>query len=332
MSRRRFAGAAIGLAMAALFVLPLCGSSYLLFIELQGLAGYSRTAKKVIFYSQEPLEFMQKPSLGFDYVQRFSGPAGDFAILTLQGRLGWNAKEGRTFEPQLYNAYLKFKFRNVDAWVGHDRPKFGLESFLDSHAALIQPLSMKGFGFDRDWGVGIGHDTAAGSWGVSATTGSGYGLRFRGNYFLSGRASFGVLDQDNFTAGFSLGAGKILEVMGYDTMSDQPVNFAMAALDVTTFRDNIEQRFEIMGGKRGGSGAFAGFYRLGVGLFEERRLKLELQPLVIIIGGSPRFELAGGMTFLASADWTVRNMVVYDAAAKDFRFVFQVYFYKGLRF
>ena len=31
-------------------------------------------------------------------------------------------------------------------------------------------------------------------------------------------------------------------------------------------------------------------------------------------------------------DWTVRTMAVYDSLMNDFRVVFQVYFYKGIRF
>ena len=111
------------------------------------------------------MEVMQKPSLGFDYVQRFSGATGDFAVLAVQGRLAWNQEGEKTFEPQLYNAYLKFKLTAADLWIGHNRPRFGLSSVLDSHGTLLQPLAMMGFGFDRDWGIGFDKDFAGGSAG-----------------------------------------------------------------------------------------------------------------------------------------------------------------------
>ncbi|MGD0784131.1 MAG: hypothetical protein ABSA30_14880, partial [Candidatus Aminicenantales bacterium] len=79
------------LLLAAGTAVRLRAQSYLFYLELQGIGGYSTAAGKVIYYSQEPLEAMQKPGLGFDYVQRFSGGSGDFAVLAVQGRLAWNA-------------------------------------------------------------------------------------------------------------------------------------------------------------------------------------------------------------------------------------------------
>jgi hypothetical protein len=321
-------GALLGLGGA----LPLRALNYLFFLELQGVAGYSTAARKVIAYSMDPFETMQKPGLGIDYVQRFSGRAGDFAVLSLQGRLVWNAEGEKTFEPQLYNAFLKFKTRPFDIWVGHDRPKFGLSSIVDNHASLLQFLNMMGFGFDRDWGVGIEKDTSRGQFGLSLTTGSGMALKMKGNYFLSGRLGFGVLNEDNITAGLSLGYGKLRDVAGYEALSDNLIDFAMAALDVTWLKDNFENRIELMGGKRAGLATLAAVWRFGVGFLEENRLKLEFQPTAILTTESKRFEFAGGLTFLAHPDWTLRTMVSYDFHMQDTRVVFQIYFYKGIRF
>jgi len=176
------------LTLAAGAALPLKAQSYLFYLELQGVGGYSTAAKKLVYYSQEQLEVMQKPSLGFDYIQRFSGESGDFAILAVQGRLAWNAAEGKTLEPQLYNAYLKFKLKPFDLWIGHERPSFGLASVLDSHGLLLQPLDMRGYGFDRDWGVGAQRDYRWGSAAASLTAGSGMPLYFKGNYLAAGPA------------------------------------------------------------------------------------------------------------------------------------------------
>ncbi|MCX6566168.1 MAG: hypothetical protein NTW38_07055 [Candidatus Aminicenantes bacterium] len=324
----------VGLIAAACsggFGPSLFASGRLLFFEIQGVAGYSGSAGKIIAYSQAAMESMQKPGIGFDLVQRFSGAGGDRAILAVQGRVVWNAGGEKPLEPQIYNAYLKFKARPFDFWVGHNRPEFGLAAVLDSHALLLQPLAMSGFGFDRDWGIGLERDTSGGAWGVSLTSGSGMTPRFRGNYFLSGRAAFGVLTEDNYSAGVSFGAGHVLDVMGIHLMSADPAGFAMAAADVTWLRNNIENRVELMAGKRAGMGAYAGLWRIGLGLGEESRFKLELQPALVRMNGATRFELSAGMTFLAHPDWTIRAMAAGDTESRSARFIVQVYFYKGIR-
>ena len=44
-------------------------ADHLLYFEAQGIAGYSSELNKAIFYSMNPDAEMQKPSLGFDYIQ-----------------------------------------------------------------------------------------------------------------------------------------------------------------------------------------------------------------------------------------------------------------------
>ncbi len=329
MSKKVFLLALLTLGAAAA---PLFASSYLFFFEAQGIAGYSSAAKKAVFYSMNLMETMQKPSLGFDYVQRFSGEAGDVAILAVQGRLAFNSEGDKTIEPQLYNAFLKFKTRAADIWIGHNRPKFGLSSYFDSHAQLLQPLAMNGFGFDRDWGVGVERDTAWGNAGLSLTTGSGMPLHFNGNFFLAARVSKGVLNRENYNIGFSAGYGKILDVMGYHLMSDEPMESALAGLDATWLWNNVENRIELIGGKKSGQDAYALFWRAGVNLLEEGRLKLEVQPVVFRTMGMTQVQFAVGATYLAHPDWTLRIMYMYDREIKDSRIIFQVYYYKGIRF
>ncbi len=330
MFKRTAAAVLAAAAFAAAGPTLLSASQYLLSFELQGLAGYSGAAKKAIFYSHDPMEAMQKPGLGFDYVQRFSGASGDIAVLAVQGRLAWNAEGDPRLEPQLYNAYLKFKTRAFDLWLGHNRPRFGLASVLDSHALLLQPLSMAGFGFDRDWGAGFERDTAKGTWGLSLTTGSGMGLRLRGNYFLAGRVSRGILGQDNLSVGFSLGGGRVLDVMGYHLIHEDPVGLALAALDVTWLLNNVEHRLEIAGGRRGETGTAAILWRAGWGFLEENRLKLEIQPSLIRAAGKTKLELAAGASLILHPDWTLRTMAAYDSEIRSVRAVVQIYFLKGI--
>jgi hypothetical protein len=164
------------------------------------------------------------------------------------------------------------------------------------------------------------------------TTGSGMDLRFRGNYFIAARLGLGVLNTDNFAAGFSVGYGKILDIMGYQILSNTLISLAMAGIDLTWARDNIEHRFEMVGGDRGSFGAFAALYRFGLGLLDENRLKLEVQPSVVLSSSVSKVELGVGATYLLHSDWTVRTMAAYDSKLNDFRFVLQIYFYKGIRF
>jgi hypothetical protein len=306
----------------------------LVFFELQAVGGYSTAAKKLVAYSMAPMEAMQKPGLGFDLVQRFSGKAGDVAVLAVQGRLAWNAEAEdsglKTFEPQIYNAYLRFKLKVVDLWVGHNKPKFGLSSSLDSHAALLQPLAMSGYGFDRDWGIGFERDTAWGSAGISVTTGSGMALRIKNGCFVAGRVERGVLSRDNSSGGFSVAYGLVQNVMGNHLMSDALVELAMASFDFSWVRNNWENRLEVLGGGRDGKGMFILFWRTGIGLLEENRLKLEAQPVVKLAKQSTDGELALGATYALTPDWTLRAMAAYDTAMKDFKVVFQVYLLKNL--
>ncbi|MGE5842430.1 MAG: hypothetical protein ACM335_09145, partial [Deltaproteobacteria bacterium] len=156
---------------------PVFGKSYLLYLEAQGVVGYDTAEDEAIYYSMNPLDEMQKPSVGFDYVQRFSGEAGDWGTFALQMRLAYNEEyretEDREFQVQFYNAFFKYKAGFADLWIGHNRIAFGLASYLDSHALLLQPLAFFGYGYDRDWGVGATRDFDWGNVSLSYSTGTG---------------------------------------------------------------------------------------------------------------------------------------------------------------
>ena len=303
----------------------------LFYLEAQGLIGYSSSLDKWIAFSLHQDDVMQKPGLGFDYVQRFSRETGDFAVLAVQARLAWDA-EGEKLEPQLYNAYLKFKFPGVDFWVGHNRPAFGLSSAFDIHSQILPTLVMYGYGYDRDWGAGLGRDFSRGSWGVSLTTGSGMPLRFGDNYLFSGRLSLGVLSRDNWSLGLSAAYGEAWETMGYNVISSDPLPFRMAGVDISHVRNNLENRFEAMAGRKFGLDAWAVFWRLGVNLLEEERLKWEIQPVFMREEGKNLLQLGTGLSFVATGDLTLRAMYTYDREANDSRVVFQIYYYKRIIF
>ena len=307
------------------------GQARLFYLEAQAVAGYSSSLSRWVYYSLHPEDAMQKPSLGFDCVQRFARETGDYAVLAVQARLAWNADSQKP-ELQLYNAFFKLKLPGVDLWAGHSRPAFGLSSVFDVHSEILPTLMMYGYAYDRDWGVGILRDFLRGSWSVSVTTGSGMALRLGKGYLFSGRLSFGVLGRDNWSVGFSESCGEAIETMGDSEMSSGPKPHRLAGLDITLVTNNLENRLEAVIGRKYGLEAGAVFWRLGINFLEEERLRWEIQPILMREDGKNSLKLATGLSFVAMSDLTLRLMYVYNREERDSRVVFQAYYYKRLAF
>ncbi|MCU0599110.1 MAG: hypothetical protein MUE70_07640, partial [Desulfobacterales bacterium] len=310
-----------------LFAYDAYAEDFLLFLEGQGVAGYSGETDDISYYSHMPEEAMQKPSVGLDFLKRFSGQYGDFGAFALQYRLAYDDYEDN-MESQVYNAYFKYKAGWSDLWIGHNRPAMGISSYLDSHGLLLQPLPMNGFGFDRDWGIGTYKEFDWGNFGISVTTGSGMPIRFDGNYLASARISKGFLNQDNYNVGLSLSGGETLGVMGYEIVDHEPRNVALAGVDAAYFWNIFEARLEVMGGENREENAIAAFFRGGVNLMEEGRLKLEFQPIYTRLENNDNYQLAGGASYLLTGDITLRSMYLYDHDMDDYRVVVQIYLYK----
>jgi hypothetical protein len=311
-------------------------SSRLFYLEAQAVGGYAFTGddRHVYWYSMDQMDVMQKPSLGFDYIQRFSGAGGDWGMLAVQARLAYNPTVKHDAEPQLYNAYLKVKPGFGDIWLGHNKPAFGLASYLDNHGTLLQPLSMYGFGYDRDWGAGYYRDFQSGNLALSATTGSGMPLYFKENYLLSGRVSKGDLNQQNYNAGMSFSYGQILKTMGYMLpmeMAD-PVELTMTGLDGSFSAGRWENRIEILWHRvdyHKHHTAFPKvptvlFHRITANFLSENRLKCELQSIW-------RFEAGEavtadlGISYHISSDIIVRSSTGFRD--QDVKTVVQLYWY-----
>jgi len=325
---KRLAAAGLGLGIACAAA---SAQTTLLYLELQGVAAYSTAQQAVRFYSQTADDVMQKPSLGFDLVRRFSSRTRDIGVLAVQARLAYTEDRGKPFQVQLYNAYFRLKAGFADLWAGHNRPALGLDAELDSHALLMPSPAMRGYGFDRDWGVGLQRDFAWGAAAATLTAGSGMPLYFRGNYLAALRVSRGVLARDNWSLGLSLAGGRVLDTMGYRLMSGAPESFVAAAADATYLWRNVENRFEVLVGRRAGwAGLLLVFWRLGVNLLEEGRLKLEVQPTLAKDGSLWNNYLGAGASYQFTADLTARSLVQYDVGAHDVRFVLQIYFYKRI--
>jgi hypothetical protein len=215
-------------------------------------------------------------------------------------------------------------------WAGHNRIAFGLASYLDSHALLLQPLAMYGYGYDRDWGVGAARDFEWGSVSFSYSTGSGMPLEFDGNYLLSGRVSYGVLARDNYSIGLSSSYGKPLETMGYEVIMPDPMKTLLAGADFTYFWNNIENRLEACAGEKMDQETYAILWRIGVNFLDEDRLKVEAQPVSWKRGDDWFYEISGGVSYRVTSDLTIRGMYTYEGERNDNRVVFQVYWYHKL--
>ena len=313
-----------------LALMPLASQSTLFYLELQGVAAYSTVAKAMELYSQMPLDAMQKPSLGFDLVHRVGGKNRDLGVITLQARVAYDQEGDHHVELQLYSAAFRLKAGFADLWAGHNRPAFGLDYSLDSHALLLPSPTMMGYGFEWDWGAGLQRDFAWGSAAASLTAGSGMPLYLKGNFLVAGRVSKGVLARDNFSVGASLAYGHVLDTMGIHLLDATPGEFAAAAADAAYAWRNLENRVEVLAGRRAGQDLVLIFWRAGLSFLEEGRLKVEGQPAVIKTGGDWTYQLAGALTYQLNADFTARSMVQYDRARRDTRLVFQLYYYKGL--
>jgi hypothetical protein len=306
------------------------GDSHLLYLEAQGIAGYSSFLNKPVFYSMNPDAEMQKPSLGFDYLQRFSGERGDWGSLALQGRLALVVDDGiERVEPQVYNAWFKMKTPVTDAWIGHNRPALGLGSYFDSHALILRTLPIQGFGYDRDWGVGLYRDFSKINVQMSATTGSGMPIYFKGNYMLAARVAYGVLNDDNYTVGCSIGQGRTLDTMGYKLREPDPLDMGIFGADFALLWNNLEHRFDLLSGKWLGANTTAVMYRLGFLLDPEGRLKIEGQPTYWTSDGEEGGDWLGSLcvSWRVTADLTLRTMYEYNHSDGDQRVIMQLYYY-----
>ena len=115
----------------------LFAQSSLIGFEAQGVFGYTSDTEKNIVYSFMAKDAMQKPALGFDWLKRFSGEESDWLVASLQFRLAYNNAKKTPYEPQLYNAWLKYKSGFGDVSIGHLKPASGLSYVLDNHALLL---------------------------------------------------------------------------------------------------------------------------------------------------------------------------------------------------
>lgn len=311
----------------ALLAAPAGAAQSLLYFEGQAVGGYSSMEKSAVWHSMSAADPMQKTSAGFDLLSKFSGEAGDAGTLALQGRLAWDKDAPDRLEPQLYNAYYRFRTPYAYFWAGHNRAAAGLESYFDTHGALLQTLPMYGYGFDRDWGAGGNRDFGWGGAAFSFTAGSGMRLSAPGTGVASGRLFSGTLNDDNYSAGVYAASGRTQGVAGYRVTDPAVKPYSAVGADGALLWDRWELRADLRAGNARGARYLAGLGRLGLNLLDENRLKLEAQAVYSGMARMEGWALAAGASYALTAELTWRAMFERDEVMRDTRFVGQLYYY-----
>jgi hypothetical protein len=321
-------------------IVTLTAQSSLLYFESQGIYGYRSDTEKNILYSFMAKDAMQKPSMGFDWLQRFSNAERDVAIASVQFRMSYNLAQKTPFEPQLYNAWLKYKAGFGDVSVGHLKPASGLSYTLDNHALLLPDMTMYNFTYDRDWGGLYSLDTSWGNLSASVTNASGMNLYNKnGNYMLAARASYGVLNEDNYTVGATIQKGVNLVAMGYHFHKlpgqTEPKLHpqTLAGIDGQLRINNLESAMDVYYGEFLGTEAYSLLWRNGINLFPEDKLKLEGQGIWRLFEGKHYVDYSTGFTFKLTPDLAFRAMYDwqdYTAGDDYYKVIGQIYYYKQL--
>jgi len=318
----------------------LTAQNQLIYYETQGVYGYRSDTEKKIVYSFMADDVMQKPGIGFDWLKRFSVEDKDIAVVSLQFRMAYNNSEKTLFEPQLYNAWLKYKSGIGDISAGHLKPASGLSYTLDNHALLLPDMSMYNFTYDRDWGGLYSTDTSWGNLSASVTNASGMNLyNKKGNYMLATRAAYGILSKDNYTFGVTLQKGVNLVAMGYHFHKlpgeTEPKLHpqTMAGLDGQVRYNNIESALDVYAGEYLNTDAYSILWRNGINILPEEKLKLEGQGIWRLFEGKHYVDYSAGVTFKLTSDLAFRAMYDWQdwTSGKDYyKVIGQIYYYKQL--
>jgi len=306
-------------------------SSYLLFLEGQTVAGYSDLYEEMIYYSHGELHPMQKPSIGFDYIQRLSATTRDWGMLALQARVNYNHNVSDELEVFLFNAYFKYKTSGANFWIGHNKPALGLNSYLDNHVSLLSDFTMNGFNYDRDWGFGMERDADNYNLSLSVTTASGMKLSAEGSYLISTRIGFGDFRSDNYTIGLSANHGEILETMGYHIMHDSRKHEqTMWGFDTSYKFLNYELKTDYLMGEFLDKKTWSALGRISVYLLEEERMSFEPQILFSERLDNTQKSYSLSLNYRILSTLTARALYNYDESTSESKYVIQFYYLKPL--
>jgi hypothetical protein len=123
--------------------------------------------------------------------------------------------------------------------------------------------------------------------------------------------------------------GKIPDTMGYEIM-EMRKDVLIGGVDIAFNYNNIEQKAEVNYGVKAEKQALGVFYRIGLGLLDENRLKLEAQYAYTDKEGVENHAPGGGVTFRLTPDLTLRAMYEWNSKPDEHRVVAQLYSYFAL--
>lgn len=314
-------------------ILPLCAQSSLFYLEIQAVGSYLPETGEFLPYSHHEHDAMQKPSVGFDYLYRFGSQSRDLGYLSLQSRLAYDEYYDSKLKLQIYNAFVNFKTRSFDLWLGHNKPALGLPKLMDNHALLLEDNSMSAMNYDRDWGLGVNFDRGKPSFSASLTTGSGMPLNLNDSYLASSRMGIGEYQLDNLSFGISAAYGKVQKTMGYVTMHSGITHDLIAGgADFRWKTGQLELQGDLLAGEYHDKPAYSGLLRLGYYFLPEDRALLELQGISRELADLHSNSISLATTYRLNPDLTFRAAYRYDDLSDTGAIIAQLYYYKGFSF
>jgi opacity protein-like surface antigen len=115
--------------------------------------------------------------------------------------------------------------------------------------------------------------------------------------------------------------------MGYNLRDQEPREMRLAGVDLTILKDNLEHRFDLYAGRWLDQDTYALFYRFGVNLDQEGRLKIEAQPTYWKFGEENDYQLSLCVSSQVTSNLTLRLGYTYDHSADDSIVILQLYYY-----
>lgn len=322
---------AISLLILMLIAAGLPAQSRIIFAEAQLAGSWESLSGDFRPYTVHPHEVMQKPSLGFDLVQRLGNREKDWGYLAVQARVAYTDSTASHLEPQLYNAFLNIKTDPFDLWLGHNKPALGLARGWDNHAQVLTDNTMSGLVFDRDWGVGISADRGNPTLEASLTTGSGMSLYWDESWLLAARAGLGDYNSDYFSAHLGGAVGNVFKTMGYNIMHNKvPHRLILGGVDLSRRIMNWELRGDALYGSFHDDPAYTALARIIWYPMPEDRVVLAIQGQAQELKGSALQNYSFGVEYRISADLTLRGAYTLQQPTRSHTLALQVYFLKAL--
>ena len=305
----------------------------LLSLEAQAVGSYNDDDRSINWYSQDPHEAMQKPSVGVDYLYRAGSATRDYGYLSLQARLAYDDAEANNLRLQIYNAFVTLKQPGVDLWLGHHKTALGLSSYLNNHALLMMDNTMSALNFDRDWGLGLVFDRQKPIVSIAATTGSGMPLYVKDNYLLTARIAVGEYSKENYSFGLSGGFGRTLRSMGYEIMHNKATHeYKTVGVDFSKRYLSLYTNGDLLYGSYHEKRAYSGLLRLGYYLLQEDKASVELQAMAGELTGAKSQSYAAGLTYHVSSDVSIRSMFSHIQPENTNTISLQLYLLKDFVF